>query len=238
LAWNTQSQSVLHTLTNGLLSARSNLDAQYVLDAIIKLYTPHVHSTSEDLSLLRILQQYHAKTETPPTNFYLLEREIQSLPVLLELLGEHLTDSLDTLYTSNLALIRYLERNRSVLSTPQYREQIQMVLRKELELMTIKERSIQLLSLWTLATAAHHKLISEEVATILVEQVPLVDAEVQPLLHMALWEMLEIQSVRTYFREFLTTNTDTEVQTVLGMLGRKVDLVQHLYNIPVTGGRP
>ena len=238
LEWNEATQECLNALTSALLRSKSQVDAEYTIDAIIKLYTPHVHSIEEDLALLRSLQAYHAQTSDAPSNFYLLEREIQSIPVLLQLMGEHLGGSIDKLYTSDLALIRYLERNRGALSASQYRKQIQDVLKKEMELLSVDNQSIQMLSLWMLANSAHNDMLSEEVAVRLIELAPQLDSEVQILLHMALWEMRNMEVVRRYFRVFLTENDDAEVHTILGMLGQKVDLIQELYNVSVVGGSP
>ena len=238
LEWKEATQECLNALTSALLRSKSQVDAEYTIDAIIKLYTPHVHSIEEDLALLRSLQAYHAQTSDAPSNFYLLEREIQSIPVLLQLMGEHLGGSIDKLYTSDLALIRYLERNRGALSASQYRKQIQDVLKKEMELLSVDNQSIQMLSLWMLANSAHNDMLSEEVAVRLIELAPQLDSEVQILLHMALWEMRNMEVVRRYFRVFLTENDDAEIHTILGMLGQKVDLIQELYNVSVVGGSP
>ena len=235
ITWDETAQTTLSTLTKSLLRARTQLDAEYILDAIIKLYTPHVHTIEEDLTLLRDLQTYHAQVSEAPSNFYLLEREIQSIPVLLQLMGEHLTGSIDELYTSDLALIRYIERNKGALSAPQYRKQIQEVLEKEFELLSIEHQSIQMLSLWMLASSAHNDILSEEIAVRLIEVSNSLDDDLQILLHMALWEMRNLEVVRRYFREFLTANDQEEIHRILGMLGRKVDLIQELYAVPVTG---
>lgn len=232
--WGEQAQTVLSALTDALLRSRTLLDAEYTLDAILKLYSPHVHSIKEDLSVLRSLQTYHAQSSEVPSNFYLLEREIQSIPVLLELMGEHLTGSIDELYTSDLALIRYVERNRGALSSPQYRNQIQEVLNKEFELLTVEHQSIQMLSLWMLANSAHNNIFSEEVAIRLIDISSLLDNELQILLHMALWEMRDMEVVRRYFRTFLTENDDDNIHFILGMLGNKVDLIQELYGVQVS----
>ncbi len=233
MEWNDGTKSALSALTESLLRSRTQLDAEYALDAIIKLYSPHVHSIEEDLSLLRDLQTYHAQSSEVPSNFYLLEREIQSIPVLLELMREHLTGSIDQLYTSDLALIRYIERNRGALSAPQYRNQIQEVLNKEFELLTIEHQSIQMLSLWMLANSAHNDIFSEEVAVRLIETTQLLDNELHILLHMALWEMRDMEVVRRYFRTFLTENDHADVHLIIGMLGRRVDLIQELYDVQV-----
>ena len=235
LEWNDATQGCLNALTAALLRSKSQMDAEYTLDAIIKLYTPHVHSVEEDLALLRKLQSYHAQTSEAPVNFYLLEREIQSIPVLLQLMGEQLNGSVDQLYTSDLALIRYLERNRGALSAPQYRRQIQEVLTKEFELLSVENQSIQMLSLWMLANSAHNDMLSEEVATRLIAIAPDLDSELQILLHMALWEMRNIEAVRRYLRTFLAENSDADIHRVIGMLGQKVDLIQELYNVSVSG---
>ena len=234
MEWNEGAQTILSALTKALLRSRTQIDAEYTIDAIIKLYSPHVHSIEEDLSLLRDLQTYHAQSSEVPSNFYLLEREIQSIPVLLELMREHLTGSVDQLYTSDLALIRYVERNRGALSAPQYRQQIQEVLLKEFELLTIEHQSIQMLSLWMLANSAQNDIFSEEVAVRLIETTQLLDNELQILLHMALWEMRDMEVVRRYLRTFLTENDHAEVHLIIGMLGRKVDLIQELYDIQVS----
>ena len=235
LPWDNDAQTTLSTLTNALLRSRTQLDAEYIIDALIKLYSPHVHSIEEDLSLLRDLQTYHAQVSEAPSNFYLLEREIQSIPVLLQLMGEHLTGSIDELYTSDLALIRYIERNRGALSAPQYRKQIQEVLAKEFELLSVEHQSIQMLSLWMLANSAHNNILSEEVAIRLIEVSEDLDAELQVLLHMALWEMRNLEVVRRYLRDFLTNSDQEDIHRVLGILGRKVDLIQELYGVPVAG---
>ena len=235
MTWNDKSQATLSTLTDALQRSRTQLDAEYILDAIIKLYSPHVHSIEEDLSLLRDLQTYHAQISKAPSNFYLLEREIQSIPVLLQLMGENLTGSIDELYTSDLALIRYIERNRGALSTPQYRKQIQEVLAKEFELLSIEHQSIQMLSLWMLANSAHNEILSEEVAIRLIERSNELDEDLQILVHMALWEMRNLEVVRRYLRVFLTENDQADIHRILGMLGRKVDLIQELYGVPVAG---
>ena len=114
-------------------------------------------------------------------------------------MGEHLTGSIDELYTSDLALIRYVERNRGALSAPQYRSQIQEVLNKEFELLTVEHQSVQMLSLWMLANSAHNDIFSEEVAVRLIEIANKLDNELQILLHMALWEMRDMEVVRRYF---------------------------------------
>ena len=241
LKWDDSTKPIVTTLTESLLTARSNTDAHYALDALLKVYCRHVHTMDEDLALLRSLQQYLSQTAEPPSSFYVLEREIQSLPVLMALIRERLHASsidVDALYTGNLALIRYLNRNRGALSDPQYRSLIKETLTQELEMVSVDIHSLQLLSLWSLATSAHHDLISEEVAIQLVEQAPQLNDTLQVLVHMALWEMLNVQVVRTYFRHFLTHNTDEDVHHVLGMLGTKVDLIQQLYNVPVVGDTP
>lgn len=235
MEWDSASQTTLSSLKEALLRSRIQIDAEYIIDAMLKLYTPHVHSIKEDLSLLRDLQTYHAQSSEVPSNFYLLEREIQSIPVLLELMGEHLTGSIDQLYTSDLALIRYIERNRGALSAPQYRAQIQEVLNKEFELISVEHQSIQMLSLWMLANSAHNEILSEEVAVRLIEISNVLDDNLQVLLHMALWEMRDMEVVRRYFRTFLTENSRDEIHFILGMLGNKVDLIQELYDVPVSG---
>lgn len=241
LEWEDSAKAIVTTLTESLLTARSSTDAHYALDALLKVYCRHVHSIEEDLVLLRSLQQYLSQTEEPPSSFYILEREIQSLPVLMALIRERLHTSsidVDALYTGNLALIRYINRNRGALGDPQYRSLIKEALIQELEMVSVDVQSLQLLSLWSLATSANHNLISEEVAVQLVEQAPQLNDTLQVLVHMALWEMLDVQVVRTYFRHFLTHNTDEDVHHVLGILGTKVDLIQQLYNIPVVGDTP
>ena len=241
LEWEDSAKDIVTTLRESLLTARSNIDAHYALDALLKVYCRHVHSIEEDLVLLRSLQQYLSQIEEPPSSFYILEREIQSLPVLMALIRERLHSSsidVDALYTSNLALIRYLNRNRGALSDPQYRSLIKEVLTQELEMVSLDVQSLQLLSLWSLATSAHHDLISEEVAVQLVEQAPQLNDTLQVLVHMALWEMLNVQVVRTYFRHFISHNTDEDLYHVLGILGTKVDLIQQLYNVPVVGDTP
>ena len=132
MIWDKDAQTILSTLTGALQRSRTQLDAEYIIDAIIKLYSPHVHNVEEDLSLLRKCKRTTHRS-VKRLQFYLLEREIQSIPVLLRVMGEHLTGSIDELYTSDLALIRYIERNRGALSaSPQYRKQIQEVLTKDL----------------------------------------------------------------------------------------------------------
>lgn len=234
MEWNERAQTVLSALTDALLRSRTQLDAEYMIDAILKLYSPHVHTIEEDLSLLRDLQTYHAQSNDVPSNFYLLEREIQSIPVLLELMGEHLSGSIDQLYTSDLALIRYIERNRGALSAPQYRNQVQEVLNKEFELLTVEHQSIQMLSLWMLANSAHNDILSEEVAIRLIEISTVLGTDLQILLHMALWEMRDMEVVRRYFRSFLTENDSDDIHLILGMLGSKVDLIQELYGVRVS----
>ena len=105
---------------------------------------------------------------------------------------------------------------------------------KEFELLSVEHQSVQMLSLWMLANSAHNDIFSEEVAIRLIEIAEDLDNELQILLHMALWEMRDMEVVRRYFRVFLTENDHTEVHIIVGMLGRKVDLVQELYNVPVS----
>ena len=114
------------------------------------------------------------------------------------------------------------------------RNQIQEVLNKEFELLTVVHQCIQMLSLWMLANSAHNDIFSEEVAVRLIEIANELDNELQILLHMALWEMRDMEVVRRYFRTFLTENDHADVHLIVGMLGRKVDLIQELYNVPVS----
>ena len=241
LSWNDEAKSLVKSLTKALQKAPSTLDAEYSIDALLKVYISHVHTIEEDLDLLRQLQDYLANTTDPPPNFYVLEQEIQSLPVLLALMGEHLAHqdtqySPSDLYTSCLALHRYFEQNRSALNDAQYRNVIQETLQKELDILSVNVRSIQLLTLWSLAQSASHGILSEAVAVKLIEQIPHLDSALSPLVHAALWEMLDIQAVRVYFRQFLESNSDAEVHIVLGLLGQRVDLVQRLYHLDVTEG--
>ncbi len=241
LPWDDEAKSLVRNLTKALLQSPSKLDAEYSIDALLKLYIAHVHSIDEDLALLRQLQDYLSGTTDPPANFYVLEQEIQSLPVLLTLMGEHLAGqntqyTPSDLYTSCLALHRYIEQNRGALNEAQYRSVIQDTLQKELDILSVDVKSIQLLTLWSLAQSANHGILSETVAVKLIEQIPHLDSELSPLVHAALWEMLDIQAVRVYFREFLESNSDAEVHTVLGMLGQRVDLIQQVYHLEVVGG--
>ena len=92
-----------------------------------------------------------------------------------------------------------------------------------------------MLSLWMLANSAHNEILSEEVAIRLIEISNELDEDLQILVHMALWEMRNLEVVRRYLRVFLTENDQADIHRILGMLGRKVDLIQELYGVPVAG---
>ena len=74
-------------------------------------------------------------------------------------------------------------------------------------------------------------LIKEVIATELVTIAPTVDSSQELLLHSALWEMMETEVVRVYFRSMLTTQSNTSVLKWLGLLSEQVDLIQQLYTI-------
>lgn len=238
LDWDEQAQRSMTILSKALLNSRTTLDAHLVLEAMIKTYTPHVHELEEDIGLVRTLQQYHALTPTPPEIFFLLTKSVQSLPVLLQLLSDAQALDANEVYTINLDILRYLESNKKTLSQPQYRNLIQQTLQQELHTLQKSSQTVQLLSLWILTTAAHHGLIQEAIATELVKLAPQFEGTQRLLLHSALWEMMETEVVRSYFRTMLTTQTHSDVLQWLGILSDRVDLIQQLYTIQSPTGAP
>lgn len=238
LDWDEMSQRSMNALSKALLNSRTTLDAHFVLEAMVKTYTPHVHELKEDIELVRILQQYHANTPTPPDIFFLLTKSVQSLPVLLQLLSETQGRNSNEVYTINLDILRYLESNKKTLSQPQYRSLVQQTLQQELDTLKQSNQTIQLLSLWILTSAAHHGLIQEAIATKLVEMAPTLDGPQRLLIHSALWEMMETEVVRSYFRNMLRTQSHTDVLQWLGLLSDQVDLIQQLYTIQSPNGAP
>ena len=238
LDWDDTSQHSMSVLSNALLNSRTTLDAHFVLEAMIKTYTPHVHDLKEDIELVRVLQQYHANTPTPPEVFFLLTKSVQSLPVLLQLLSETQERDSNEVYTINLDILRYLESNKKTLSQPQYRDLVQQTLQQELRTAQQSSQAVQLLSLWILTSAAHHGLIQEAIAAELVKLAPESVGTQRLLLHSALWEMMETEVVRSYFRTMLTTETQSDVLQWLGLLSDQVDLIQQLYSIQSPVGSP
>ena len=74
---------------------------------------------------------------------------------------------------------------------------------KSLNCSPYEHQSIQMLSLWMLGNSAHNDIFSEEVAVRLIEIAKDLDDDLQVLLHMALWEMRDMEVVRRYLRDLL-----------------------------------
>ena len=154
LEWDEETQNIMVTLQKELLSAPSIKDAQYILESMIKIYCRHVHTVQEDVALVKLLQEYQTKTTNPPDVLYFFEQEIQSLPVLLQILSEKVNDSAQEIYTANMEIFRYLQKNSTTLNHPQYKELVNQTLRAELEQLNSNEIPIQMLGLWILGSTA------------------------------------------------------------------------------------
>ena len=231
LDWDDESQKIASTLQNKLLKAPSNVDAQYILESMIKLYCQHAHTLNEDVALVKLLQQYHSKSSTPPNILYFFEQEIQSLPVLLQILSEKVDGSAEETYTANMEVFRYLQKNTSILSRPQYKSLVIETLNAEISQLSSNEIVLQMLALWILGSSAQDGIVQEYVALELISQVETASYRHLILLHSALWNMLEVEAVRVYFRELLRTSEDPIILQTVGAMGYRLDAVQQLYTV-------
>ena len=88
-----------------------------------------------------------------------------------------------------------------------------------------------MLGLWILGSTAGDDILQEYVAVELISLVETTPYRQQALLHAALWNMLEIEAVRIYFRTLLQTSDDPYILHTIGVLGYRLDAVHLLYKI-------
>ena len=221
-----------------LLWALSNnpygIESQLIIEAMIKNYVDHPHSTEEDVETLKSLHSFLAQTANPPSTLFVFQQNLQTLPVLTAVLKEQIREQDQVqIYTSTLELMRFLHQNQTQFYNAhnQYKEQLSEAFSLSTDLLK-QASSSQSMILWFLGNVADRPPLSSYV----VSEIVLLERELSPsnrfLLEEALFQMLEEESARQYFRErFLHSTAPFSWwhQTQLSDL----DLVQELYNISV-----
>ena len=237
LDWDSQSQRIHQVLLQELLQSQNASDIAYLGEALTKNYIGHRHSIEEDVQTVNAIHAVMSKKITISNGLLTLQKELQTLPVLITLLQNNLNlpqQDQNQLYTSTLELLRYFESHRNILSQQQYAEQIQDTLNTSLELLTEGEQAVQLLTLWMLAHNATDALLSEMVVTYLLQQVHHPDQNFDIMLHYALIQMRDSPQVREYLRTLFQENQSLQLWSLLEYQNNdSLDLIQELYGISV-----
>lgn len=212
----------------------SGIEAQLIIEAMIKNYVQHNHSIEEDIETLKYLHSFLSQTANPPSTLFIFQQNLQTLPVLTAVLKEQIKEQGQVqIYTSTLELMRFLNQNQTQFYNAhnQYKEQLSEAFFLSTDMLK-QSSSSQSIVLWFLGNVAERPPLSSYVVSELI----LLEANLSPsnrfLLEESLFQMLEEESARQYFRDnFLhsTAHFSWWHQTQRSDL----DLIQELYNISV-----
>ena len=234
LDWNESSQAIHIFLLQKLLEDPSDIEAQLITEAIIKNYVPHTHTIDEDVQTLMNIHSYLAEHPNPSTPIFILKQQLQTLPVLTAVLHKQMDAGNELeIYTSALELMRFLSTNQLQLHQAhhQYKDSLSDAFGLTVKILQQSSTSQSML-LWFLSTVAERPPLSSYI----VNELVLLEQDLSPsnrfLLQEALFQMLEEESARTYFREnFLLS--ETNLSWWHDSVTTELDLIQQLYGIKV-----
>lgn len=234
LDWNEDSQAIHEFLLQQLRKQASDIESHIIIEAIIKNYVQHSHSIEEDVHTLKQLHSFLSAHPNPPSPIFVLKQQLQTLPVLIEVLREHHQEGHDLeVYTSSLELMRFLYSNQTQLYNAhlQYKQPLSEAFSLTVSILK-QPSSSQSMILWFLSNVANRPPIS----SYLVEELVLLEEKLSPanqfLLQEALFQMMEEEASRKYFRETFLQK-DTDFSWWQEAYKTDLDLVQQLYGIKV-----
>ena len=234
LDWNEDSQAIHAILLQKLFQNPSDIESQLIIEAIIKNYVQHSHTTDEDVHTLKEIHSFLAKTPNPPSPIFVLKQQLQTLPVLVAVLKEQVNDhnELD-IYTSSLELMRFLYTNQTQIYNAHNKYKNSLSEAFSLTTKILEEPSpSQSMILWFLSVVANRPPLSSYVAGELV----LLEENLSPanrfLLQEAVFQMIEEESSRQYFRNNFLQNQSNFIWWHENE-ATSLDLVQQIYGIKV-----
>lgn len=229
---------VYKSLLDALSSESNPVVLQPILEAIAKVYLSRSHSTEEDLTLVRRLDELHARTGYQSPFFTYLHRSVESMEVLSILLLEAIEqkkhiDKPEEYYRIVLNFLWFCTEHQAPLLNrfSENKETLSTVFSQIFQDAREQDPSVVFLSLWFLVLISEDPNMADLTGTSIINMDDQ-DGQYSQLKTIFLSNLLTNTAVRDYFRDIGFQHIEDErLLTFLAEHHNRRDIVQYLYGI-------
>ena len=230
---------VYKALLDSLASESNPMVLQSILEAVAKVYLSRSHSTQEDLTLVRRLDELHSRTGYQSPFFTYLHRSVESMEVLSILLFEaieqkkHITEPDEYLpYRSfNFSMVLYRAPSSAAQSIFREQKTLSTVFSQIFQDAKKQEPSMIFLSLLVLVMLLEDPNMADLTGTSIINMDDQ-DGVYSTLKTVFLSNLLTNTTVRDYFRDIGFQHIEDEnLLTFLAEHHNRRDIIQYLYGI-------
>jgi hypothetical protein len=237
LPWNEDSQKIHQQLLQQLTRSKSTTEAQYLLEAIAKVYCQHSHTIEEDVQTTKRLNTYESNTEKVPDILFVLLEKIHSLPVLIALLQEQINSnsSVEESYVAVLELMTFIHENKSQLihNHSFYQAEIKEAFDTATQMLDHNNEALTLMTVWMFGEVASDPVLAQYIIDSIVELSKEASPNTKHLIVYAISKMTSEEQSRNYFRfqYFEEEDNPTNLDMLFHSQNQDLDIIQQLYDI-------
>ncbi len=247
LPWDDRSRAITDALLAAM--AEDGLDADtayYTVEALGKVYPQHEHTLDEDLAAAKGLNALAARQRDQlPAIYYLVQQRVLSLDVTIRLLRDVVVaadrDPTDTqlaeAYSGALSMVRWLGGHQEQLSVTfaERRVQIEAAFDGLLDALSLEDRRVVLMVLWSLGEVAEDPVFADLVAERMAPFAAAGDPSVRLVVAGSLAHLDASGPARQALRtELLAHEKDDRVLRLLAALHPEpeaMDVIQRVYGV-------